>query len=239
MHSCHPWPLYLRIAAAFLLLCCFNLARGQSSDFESLDQQIEENPKSAYAFQQRGVAHFMNSSFEKAISDFDRVIQLAPEQEAHHWQRGIAYYYSADFKKGVAQFELHQTVNSNDVENAIWHFICKVKADGLEAARQALIPIKHDSRVPMMEVWSLFAGEETPKGVLKSAQRKGPSGFPSRQSMCYAHLYLGLYFEATGQIPLAKQHIESAANKYSMDNYMGEVARIHHKSFERLKTPQP
>ena len=181
----------------------------------------------------------MNSSFEKAISDFDRVIQLAPEQEAHHWQRGIAYYYSADFKKGVAQFELHQTVNSNDVENAIWHFICKVKADGLEAARQALIPIKHDSRVPMMEVWSLFAGEETPKGVLKSAQRKGPSGFPSRQSMCYAHLYLGLYFEATGQIPLAKQHIESAANKYSMDNYMGEVARIHHKSFERLKTPQP
>jgi lipoprotein NlpI len=239
MHSCHPWPLYLRIAAAFLLLCSFNLARGQSSDFESLDQQIEENPKSAYAFQQRGVAHFKNSSFEKAISDFDRVIQLAPEQEAHHWQRGIAYYYSADFKKGVAQFELHQTVNSNDVENAIWHFICKVKADGLEAARQALIPIKHDSRVPMMEVWSLFAGEETPKGVLKSAQRKGPSGFPSRQSMCYAHLYLGLYFEATGQIPLAKQHIESAANKYSMDNYMGEVARIHHKSFERLKTPQP
>lgn len=239
MRSCRPWPLYLRIAAAFFLLCSPKLSRGQSSDFESLDRQIEENPQYAYAFQQRGVAHFMNSSFKKAISDFDRVIGLAPEQEAHHWQRGIAYYYAGDFKKGVAQFELHQTVNSNDVENAIWHFICKAKTDGLKVARNALIPIKYDSRVPMMEVWSLFAGEETPEGVLKSAQRKGPSGFPSRQSMCYAHLYLGLYFDATGQIPLAKQHIESAALEYSMDNYMGEVARIHHETFELLKTPQP
>lgn len=176
------------------------------------------------AYQRRGVEHFAESRFDLAIEDFDAAIELDPRLEARHWQRGIAYYYAGDYKKGVDQFELHQTVNTQDVENAAWHFICKVRIDGLEAARKALIPIRFDSRVPMDEIWKLFAGTGSVEDVLEAANNDSRD---KQQQLCYAHLYLGLYFEALNEKKRARHHIELAATTYSMDNYMGMVAQVH------------
>lgn len=178
------------------------------------------------AYQRRGIEHFAESRFDLAIEDFDAAIALNPRLEARHWQRGIAYYYAGEFQKGVDQFELHQTVNTQDVENAAWHFICKARIDGIEAARKALIPIGFDSRVPMGEIWKLFAGTGTVEDVLDAASIDSRY---KRQQLCYAHLYLGLYFEALYDKKLAKQHIQLAATTYAMDNYMGMVAQVHLK----------
>jgi len=195
----------------------------------SLDAVILEEPNSASAYQSRGVAYFELGEFQKAIDDFDRVIELYPSQEPHHWQRGICYYYAGEFEKGVKQFELHQTVNRNDVENAVWHFICKARASGIEPAQASLIPIKFDSRVPMTQIWELFSGAGSPESVLQIASPKGEESSAFRQRLCYAHLYIGLYHEAHGRPNLAQKHIALAATKYAMDNYMGMVARVHHR----------
>ena len=122
----------------------------------TLTRHIDENPDSASDYQSRGVAYFELGEFEKSISDFDRFIQLHPNPEPHHWQRGIAYYYAHEYEKGVQQFELHKSVNPNDVENAVWHFLCKAKLENVQAARDSLIPIKFDSRIPMVQIWELF-----------------------------------------------------------------------------------
>ena len=119
---------------------------------------------------------------------------------------------------------MHQTVNPQDVENAVWLFICKVRLVGFEAAREFLIPIKHDTRVPMMEIWDLFAGNTTPEKVLEIAEK---STRRQRQALNYAHLYIGLYYEALEKKGLAKEHLDLAAKKYSMNNYMGMVSQIH------------
>lgn len=195
---------------------------------EALDARIAGDPESANAYQSRGVAYFELGEFEKAISDFDRVIELVPHQEPHHWQRGIAYYYAAEYVKGVKQFELHKSVNPNDVENAVWHFICMAKAESVEAAQESFIPITYDSRIPMAEIWSLFSGSGSPEKVLQAA---GPAAdsLISRQRHCYAHLYIGLYHEALGNPALAKKHIDLAATEFSMNNYMGMVARVHNR----------
>ncbi|MCB1122876.1 MAG: tetratricopeptide repeat protein [Verrucomicrobiae bacterium] len=174
--------------------------------------------------QQRGVQFFEEGKFKEAIQEWDKVIELNPRMEAQHWQRGIAYYYAGEYQKGVDQFELHQTVNSQDVENAVWHFICKARVDGLEAARASLIPIHADSRVPMDQIWNLFAGMGTVDDVLDAASPPSPY---QHQRLCYAHLYLGLYFEALNNTEEAKKHIKLAATDYAMDNYMGMVAQVH------------
>ena len=192
---------------------------------QELDSQRFEE-ESAGFYQRRGIEYFRLGKFEASIQDFDQAIKLEPRLEPRHWQRGIAYYYAGEFQKGVEQFELHQTVNPQDVENAVWHFICKVRVDGIEAARNALIPIRHDTRIPMMEIWSLFAGDSTPEKVLEVAQQPGRN---QRQQLCYGHLYLGLYYEALEKPDLAKKHILLAANEYSMGNYMGMVAEVHAK----------
>lgn len=187
---------------------------------------IKLDPKSANAVQARGEAYFKLGKIAESIADFDKFLELVPAQKPHHWQRGISLYYAARFKDGKEQFEIHQTVNSNDVENAVWHFLCAARADGLASAKKGLIPIDGDGRVPMAEVHRLFAGKAKPEDVLaaaKAAPAQGRAGEP----LFYAHLYLGIYFEAIGDAKQARDYIFKAAERADENGYMGDVARVH------------
>ncbi|MEM6916625.1 MAG: hypothetical protein AAF491_08685, partial [Verrucomicrobiota bacterium] len=50
-----------------------------------------------------------------------------------------------------------------------------------------------------------------------------------KNHLCYAHLYLGLYFEAVGEEEKMKEHIRLAAFSYAMEHYMGKTAQVHAK----------
>ncbi len=176
-----------------------------------------------------GVRLFFDAQVAASATAFDKVIELAPAAAPDLWQRGLSLYYAGRFADGRAQFELHQTVNRNDVENAAWHFLCVVKIDGLDAARKAFIPIVGDARVPMREIHALFAGTGNAAAVLKAADADGMPTEAERDQLCYAHLYLGLYYEVTGDAVLARTHMRKAAIDYRMDHYMGKVAQVHVK----------
>lgn len=185
----------------------------------------------AGAFQRRGIEHFFAARIPESISDFDSFLEIVPEEDPHHWQRGISYYYANQFEKGKAQFERHQEVNSQDVENAVFHFICAARAPGgtPEKARGDFIEITRDTRVPMKEIWALYAGKGSPEEVLAAAKAGAPAEDDLRNRLCYAHLYLGLYFEALGETERSAEHIKLSAGKYRMDHYMGKVAQVHAK----------
>lgn len=190
----------------------------------------------AASFQGRGVERFFRAEIEGSIEDFDQFLKSFPEREPHHWQRGISYYYAGEYQKGVDQFEIHQTVNSQDVENAVWHFICAVRTPegNFETAQKNLIPITADLRIPMKEVHELFAGRGDVESVLTAAGADQVTDTesvrdPLRNQLCYAHLYLALYFEAKGDADSAAKHIRLAAGPYRMDHYMGMVAQVHAK----------
>ena len=143
----------------------------------------------------QGAEKFFAGKVKEAIIDWDDEIAMVPRRGPHHWQRGLALYYAGEYDKGVAQFVSHQTVNGHDVENAVWHFLCVVRGtDGsVEKARKDYIPIEGDSRVPMKEVHDLFGGTGSKKIVLEAAS-KNAEGLRLRNQLCYAHLYLGLYY---------------------------------------------
>ncbi|PAW90052.1 MAG: hypothetical protein B9S33_02070 [Pedosphaera sp. Tous-C6FEB] len=187
---------------------------------------IKLDAKAVGAWQGRGEAHFKAGKMAESIADFDKVLEFEPAQKPHHWQRGIALYYAGRFKDGKEQFEIHQTVNSNDVENAVWHFLCAARADGLEKAKKGLIPIDGDGRIPMAQVHQLFAGKIKPEDVLATA-KAAPAETRSGEPMFYAHLYLGIYFEAIGDAKQAREYIFKAAERANQNGYMGDVARVH------------
>ena len=190
-------------------------------------QQVGVKVRELY---EKGEEDFFAGKMAEAIAAWDQEIALVPRRGPHHWQRGLALYYAEEYDKGVAQFVSHQTVNGHDVENAVWHFLCVVRGtDGsVEKARKNLIPIEGDSRVPMSEVHDLFAGKATEKEVLDAAS-KGAVGLHLRNQKCYAHLYLGLYYEALGETAKAKVHMKKSAVDFRMDHYMGMVAQLHHR----------
>ena len=176
----------------------------------------------AEAIFRRAVADFERGRIAAATTGFDQVAELLPEQAPHLWQRGIALYYAERYGDCRTQFESHRTVNPNDVENAVWHYLCVARVESPAAARAALLPVGPDSRVPMPEIYRMFRGDLAPAAILPAAGDR-PSG------RFYAHLYLGLYHEAQGRPAAALDHIRAAAAERfaRVGGYMHMVARVH------------
>jgi lipoprotein NlpI len=191
------------------------------------DKALALEPRAAEIYHLRGLEQFKLSRFKESCADFDKFLGFAPQRAAQHWQRGISCYYAGRYEEGRKQFELHQTVNPNDVENAVWHFLCVARSAGLAKARESLLPISGDSRVPMMQIYSLFAGKARAEDVLAAAKGGYSPTAQINHQLFYAHLYLGLYYDVSGNEKLAAKHIRQAADQYKVDDYMGEVARVH------------
>lgn len=175
----------------------------------------------------RAVDLFFEAKPVESARVFDQLVLAVPGAEPELWQRGLALYYAERFQDGRRQFELHKTVNPNDVENPAWHFLCVARLEGPEAARKALLPVGEDPRVPMAEILALYAGRGTEAAVIEAAE-KG-HGEARKNQLCYAHLYLGLYAEALGDAKKAEHHMIQAAGPCRMDHFMGAVAVMHAK----------
>jgi len=191
------------------------------------DKAIALDPKGAAAYNHRGSEQLKLGHFTESIKDFDRYLQLKPEDEPGHWRRGIAYYYAGKFEEGRKQFEGFQTVDNNDVENAVWRYLCMARASGADRARQDMLKIGNDRRVPMMQIYALFRGRAKPNDVLSAAKEGNASAEQRQERLFYAHLYLGLYHDAAGDKQLALEHLTKAANDYKIGHYMWDIALVH------------
>jgi tetratricopeptide (TPR) repeat protein len=170
----------------------------------------------------RGSVAFKAGKMSESIDDFDRAVELEPGSAPYHWQRGISYYYAGRYQDCIDQFDLHRTVNPNDVENTAWHFLCVATLSGIDKARGEFLAVSGDARTPMREVALLFRGDGTVEQLEAAAAADG-----SDSAYFYGHLYLGLYYETTGDKALAARHIRAAVDDYPADHYMWHVARIH------------
>ncbi len=187
--------------------------------------QVAERPApSASDYVSRGETEFLAGQVDPAVQSFERAIELEPRAKPHLWQLGICYYYAEKFDQGQDLFESHQAVNRNDVENAAWHFLCIARAKDVKEARKRLLEIdtRRDTRVPMAEVYELYAGRGSPEAVRAAAEKDG-----GERSRMYAHLYLGLYYEVSKQPDLARKHMQQSAAAKLNNNYMHGVAKVH------------
>jgi lipoprotein NlpI len=199
---------------------------------KDFDEAIRLAPNLAEAWHHRGCEQFKLGKFKESVADFDRAIELQPRRKAGHWQRGISYYYTGQFDEGARQFEAYQTVDDNDVENVVWRYLCMARRDGADAARSDLWKVGQDARVPMMEIYEVFAGRAKPEQVLAAAEAGDVPDEERIRRRFYGHLYLGLYFDSADQKVEARKHLEKAVNDYMVPDYMGDVARLHLKSLE-------
>jgi len=192
------------------------------------DRAIELAPGRAELYDARGSEQFKRGKIEASIEDFDRALAIHPDQEPWHWKRGISYYYAGRYDDGRRQFEGYQTVDDNDVENAVWRYLCMARGQSVEAARGDMLKIKRDLRVPMMEVYELYSGRLQPDAVLTAARAGSPSDDQLNARLFYAHLYLGLYYESLGDGEKAKRHIDESV-QHRIGHYMWNVADVHAK----------
>ena len=190
-----------------------------------LEKITKQNPTDATAFYHLGREAFCAGEIARSLAAFDRFLELAPNRKTSLWERGITCYYAKKFDQGRKQFELYQTYHSQDVENGVWHILCKSGITGFEKAATKSLNIKSDTRVPMMEIYDLFRQKADPQDVIKAANADAPKTQLNRQKF-YANLYVGLYYEATGDEKKATEHLQAAV-KHRIGHYMWDVARVH------------
>ncbi len=191
-----------------------------------LTELIEVNEKNSTAFYLRGRLRFQLAKPKESVSDFDSHVKLSPRMESRQWERGISMYYAQQYKKGAEQFELYQTYHDNDVENSAWRFLCVAKSKSIDEARKNLLPIKNDTRVPMMQIYEMFQGKLSPEKVLEAARAESSSESEKNSALFYANLYVGLLKEVEGKREESLKYI-SEAKKHKIAHYMWDVANVH------------
>ncbi|MDX1382218.1 MAG: hypothetical protein R3190_01175 [Thermoanaerobaculia bacterium] len=211
------------------------LRRGQASErtgeldaaLEAYGRASQADPGDWRPYLLRGQVRFRRGDVAGSLTDFDAVVARAPDREPFLWQRGISQFYAGRYDACRRQFELHRTVNPDDVENAAWHFLCVAAEDGIAEARRRLLPVGPDPRPPMTAVYDLYRGKARVDDVLAKGGVAAPGpGFGDDGAAFYAHLYVGLYLEAIDRTDLALPHVEAAAG-LDFPHYMGDVAVVH------------
>ncbi|MGB3190196.1 MAG: hypothetical protein WBB43_12360 [Limnoraphis sp.] len=185
------------------------------------NDEIASRPFDPKAYVQRGMVHFKLAQIEESIQDFDQAEKLEPTLQPYLWQRGLSYYYARQFQAGANQFELDLVVNAQDLEETIWRYLCMAQLLGDEAAKDCLLSVRNDPRKVMRQVYELFAGSCQPDDVINTGKKLG------KQGEFYAHLYVGLYYEAQENEALAKEFIMKAASEYPLEDYMWHLAVVH------------
>ncbi len=195
---------------------------------------IELDSTDSGARQSRGIVNLKAGNAAAAVADFDAFLAKNPREAKGHWQRGIACYYAGKFAEGQRQFESYQDFDNADIENALWRFMCMTKSDGLEKAKAAMLKIGDDRRVPMRDIYEMYLGRKTPDEVVEAATAGGVTNEVKNRQLFYAHLYLGIWFDLTGETKKALDHLNRAV-EHRINHTMWDVARVHRDHVKSAK----
>lgn len=167
----------------------------------------------------------VSASWRPGWDLFDRFVEEQPQALPRMWPRGIALYFAGDYKRGAEQFEVHRTVNPNDVENAAWHFVCVAKAQSFDKATELVLPAPNDGRLPMEEVHQMLTTGDMK--LVSDAIDAVPEDSGRRQEAeFYGYFYLGLYADAQGDKDKALSYMKQSAAA-APQGYMGDIAHVY------------
>lgn len=198
-----------------------------------------------------GEAALLQGQFEKAYWSHNAAFYLSPffqgsqmHGDPSQWQRGLSCFYSGHYHQGARQFECDMSGNGSDVEEIIWHFLCRCGADGYQRALSSgLLSLRPRSDggdltlappvPPMLQVLELYKGTGLVQDVLASATSTDGAvvrSYNDTNALAYAHFYIGFHHEIRKEFSQARKHFQVAAELENPD-YIGRIMRMHFDLF--------
>jgi len=220
-----------------------------ASDYTRALGTVGVDKKYADVFMMRGCAFFKLGKLRAAAGDWATFIELKPDKEADHWQICVALTLLGKFTDAQRQFEWHWTANAKDMEVAFWHFLCVARTDGIDAAREKLIEVEQEERVPMRALYELFQGKGSAADVWLAVEEDDPNDNERNRREFFANYYLGLYHEAEGKLEEAIELVSAALDiAKANEGYIGDspggqlrggdIARVHLQLLQRRLADQ-
>ncbi|MFA7361264.1 MAG: tetratricopeptide repeat protein [Candidatus Kapaibacterium sp.] len=84
-----------------------------NQEYENIDSYYEKVISSqlsdaklylSYGYEGRGSEYYYSKSYEKAIADYTKAIELKPDDADAYWSRGNAYYYLQKYDEAIADY---------------------------------------------------------------------------------------------------------------------------------------
>lgn len=210
---------------------------------------IAASPADEQAYSRRGDAYFLTGQYDKAVADYEKMLEIDPQFAPKHWRLGLAYYYSGQFEKTAKQLGLYHTSDDKDRENGIWIFLAQARLNGVTKAREKMIRYTKEDRAPLPDVYRMFEGKLTAEELLQQIdaeiqQKKLPQA-DREQRLFYAHLYIGLFAEAEKNAKRARESFLAATEQTwplkvgSGPAYMWHCARLRLVELDKAAAGTP
>ncbi|HUB66470.1 MAG TPA: tetratricopeptide repeat protein [Candidatus Methylacidiphilales bacterium] len=94
------------------------IANGKKGDWDkalsAFDQALQIDPKSAAAYENRGIVFSHQQKMDAAIADFDKALELNPKIWDAYYRRGTIKGQKGDFDGAIADFDHALELNPND-----------------------------------------------------------------------------------------------------------------------------
>ena len=131
-----------------MLICVFSMVTGVFAAVRSRHIKSpvhKESPSTPQSIFEKAVVLFFDAKPVESANAFDQLIEVQPECQPDLWQRP-RFILRRQIEDGQKQFELHKTVNPNDVENPA-HYLCVARATSPEnACRHMLAELIYECR---------------------------------------------------------------------------------------------
>lgn len=191
------------------------------TDLSKWNKRLRIYPFDARNYICRGMTYFKLGKLTESLRDYNKAEELNPQLTPYLWQRGITYYYLGKYIQGARQFEVDLSVNSRDIEETIWLYLCIAKAEGAGEAQKSLLSVKYDPRPILRHIYELFAQNCTVDDLLKA----GKNG--DQKDFVYSHFYAGLYLQCQGVEYHNEGHLYiDEAIKEPIADYIWYVAQV-------------
>lgn len=190
------------------------------NDLSKCNKRLRISPFDPRMYIYRGMIYFKLGRLLESLQDFNKAEELNPQLTPYLWQRGINYYYLGKYAKGARQFELDLSVNSQDVEETLWRYLCIAQLENSLSARECLLPVRYDLPFFMRQIYRLFAGKSSVEIILDTFNNH------ELRDLFYINLYLGLYYEAQKDQKNSIFYIDKAID-CKIDDYMWYLAYLH------------
>lgn len=89
------------------------LGQQKADELKELDIRIEKNPEDAEAYEARGRIFYSAKNYDKAISDFTRVIELDRGSDNTYWYRGYSYVELERLEEGFQDYSKSLELKEN------------------------------------------------------------------------------------------------------------------------------
>ena len=116
-----------------------------TSEVQRLTRALEADPQNAQLHIKRGMASFQLVDIAASIDDFDQAERLDTAWTHISGSAALHITMPSALRTVLNSLETDLTVNGHDVEETVWLLLCQAQAQGADAARLALLPVRDDS----------------------------------------------------------------------------------------------